>query len=182
MWNDQWRAEGVGCPGPTRFLDAHQLKEIFLRTNSCRKFLTTFFVISQILPRFFLLFPQITSIKFWRLFFSHFSRFLLFLSEHLSGCPPYSGSPGPFFTFYAFTLTFSTFTYAFFQKTPSLDAPRVDARGRRTTAPPSATGNDIHKTQTKVRSKSWSSRGRQCWHFPPGFWAYFTKFTYRLSF
>src|SRR6218665_4023596 len=49
-------------------------------------------------------------------FFSHFSQFLLFLSEHLSGCPPYPGCPGPFFTCYAFTLTFSTFTYAFFRK------------------------------------------------------------------
>src|SRR6218665_275263 len=65
------------------------------------------------------------------------------------------------------TTFFSHFSR--FQKPPSLDAPRVDARGRRTTAPPSATGNDIHKTQTKVRSKSCSSSGRQCWHFPPGF-------------
>src|SRR6218665_2100745 len=37
----QWRAEGFGCPGSTRFLDAHQKK--YLRTKSCRKFLTTFF-------------------------------------------------------------------------------------------------------------------------------------------
>src|SRR6218665_435895 len=88
---NQWRAEGLGCPGPTRFLDAHQLKKIFIRFN----------------------------------FFSHFSQFLLFLSEHLSGCP-----------LYAFTLTFSTFTYAFSQKTPSLDAPRLDARGWRTPTPP----------------------------------------------
>src|SRR6218665_400530 len=30
-------------PGPTRFLDAHQLKKYFSVTNSCRKFLTTVF-------------------------------------------------------------------------------------------------------------------------------------------
>src|SRR6218665_3234932 len=101
---DQWRAEGLGCPGPTRFLDAHQLKK-------------------QISPRLFLLFPQNYLPKILTTFFSNFSQFLLFLSEHLSGCPPYPGCPGPFFTFHAFTLTFSTFTYAFFQKTPSLDGP-----------------------------------------------------------
>jgi len=40
----QWRAEGFGCPGPTRFLDVHPpTKKLFLRSNSCQKFLTTFF-------------------------------------------------------------------------------------------------------------------------------------------
>ena len=39
----QWRAEGLGCPGPTRFFGCPPTKKLFLRTNSCRKFLTTFF-------------------------------------------------------------------------------------------------------------------------------------------
>src|SRR6218665_1201125 len=36
----QWRAEGLGCPGPTRFLDAHKLKKFLL--IHLNKFLTTF--------------------------------------------------------------------------------------------------------------------------------------------
>src|SRR6218665_3258036 len=74
--------EVSGCP-PT--------KKIFLPTNSCRKFLTSFF-------------------------YSHFSQFLLFLSQHLSGCPPYPGCPGSFVTFYAFTLTFRHLPMHFFRK------------------------------------------------------------------
>src|SRR6218665_2212002 len=38
----QWRAEGLGCPGPTRFLDAHKLKKMSLSIR-LQKFLTTFF-------------------------------------------------------------------------------------------------------------------------------------------
>src|SRR6218665_2734616 len=77
--------------------------------------------------------PQITFRKFLTTFFSHFSQFLLFLYLFfLNIFPDAPLSWIPFFTFYAFTLTFSTFTCAFFQKTPSLDAPPLDARGRRT--------------------------------------------------
>src|SRR6218665_554300 len=69
--------------------------------------------------------------------------------------PPYPGCPGPFFTFYAFTLTFSTFTYAFFRKTPSFYAPRLDARGRRTPRTPLCTplsGNvQVNYTATAVK-------------------------------
>src|SRR6218665_4031952 len=62
------------------------------------------------------------------------------------GCPPtknrftspLSWMPGPFFTFYTFTLTFSTCTYAFFRKLRRWMPPRLDSRGRRTPAPPSA--------------------------------------------
>ena len=42
-------------------------------------------------------------------------------------------------TFFAFTLKFSYIYLHFFQKTPSLDAPRLDARGRRTPGTPLCT-------------------------------------------
>src|SRR6218665_1912654 len=84
-----------------RFLDAHQLKKIS--------------------P-----YPFMSKISDDLFYFSHFSQFLPFLSLFFLNIfpdAPLSWMPEPFFTFYAFTLTFSTFTYAFFQKTPSLDAP-----------------------------------------------------------
>ena len=89
-----------------------------------------FLVISQ---NFTKIFPVISANylprKFWRPFFQSFLPMSTFSFWTSFRMPHYPGCPGPFFTFYAFTLTFSTFTYAFFQKTLSLDAPRLDAPG-----------------------------------------------------
>src|SRR6218665_3051603 len=90
--------EVFGCP-PT--------KKIFLHTNSCRK----------ILPRFFLLFPQITSHENSDdLFFSHFSQCLLFLSEHLSGCPIILDARGRSSLFTHLPLLFRHLPMHFFRK------------------------------------------------------------------
>src|SRR6218665_3332542 len=37
-WSVACRAEGLGCPGPARFLDAHQQQKIFLRSNHVKNF------------------------------------------------------------------------------------------------------------------------------------------------
>src|SRR6218665_2520802 len=114
--------KGFGCPAT---------KKIFFRSNSCQEFLlTTFYlVISQNFTQIFLVISASYLSKILTTFFSRFSQFLLFLSLFFLTSfrmPTLSCMPGAvlhFFTFYAFTLTFSTFAYAFFQKNPSLDAP-----------------------------------------------------------
>ena len=65
----QWRAESLGCPGPTRFLDAHQLKKYFFVPIHVKNVWRPFLVISQN-------FTKISTFSF------------SFLSEHLSGCRP----------------------------------------------------------------------------------------------
>ena len=89
---------GSWMPGSKRFLDAHQQQKIFLRTNSCRKFLTTFFLV--ISKNFTKIFSPNSTCSFWT------SSWMPRVVLHFLRIYPY----------------FSTFTYEFFQKTPLLDA------------------------------------------------------------
>ena len=134
----QWRAEGLGCPGPTRFLDAHQLKKYFSVPihvkNLWRPYFSNF---PKFYQDFFVISANYLPIS---------TFYLSFLSEHLSGCP------GPFFTFYAFNLTFSTFTCAFFQQNSVVGCPLAGCRGRHIPAPPlHAT---VHAAMLRIWEKS----------------------------
>src|SRR6218665_2368592 len=84
-------------PGPTRFLDAHQVQKNF-PTNSSKKFLMTFLVISQNFIYISMSFAQITSQKFPLSFLKIFPDAPLILDargRHLFSLH-----------FYAFTLIF----------------------------------------------------------------------------
>src|SRR6218665_2012093 len=102
LLTNQWRAEAVGFPGPTRFLDA--LKNIFY---SSRKISDD-------------LFYQLSNFRTIR---------SLDVPSRAASCP---GND------ILFSLHFLPFTYIFLHKTGPLDAPRVDARGRRTVRTPSS--------------------------------------------
>src|SRR6218665_1207458 len=102
MTSSQWREEAVGCPGPTRFLDA--LENIFYssRQISDDLFLSVvkFITIRSLEAPPVLHHAQVTTFSLH--FFCHFPTF-------------------------------------FFTKNDPLDAPRVDARGRRTVRTPLCT-------------------------------------------
>src|SRR6218665_1199462 len=100
MTSSQWREEAVGCPGPTRFLDA--LKNIFYSSR-------------QISDDLFLSVVKFITIR------------SLEAPSRASSCPG-----NDIFS------SFLPFPYFIFTKSDPLDAPRVDARGRRTVRTPSA--------------------------------------------
>jgi len=62
---------------------------------------------------------------------ANFYFFFLFLSEHLSGCPPYPGCPGPFFTFLRIYTYFFDIYLCIFSENSVVGCPLLDARGRR---------------------------------------------------
>src|SRR6218665_3140064 len=98
----QWRAEAVGCPVPTRFLDA--LENIFYSSRKISDNL--FLVVHQI----FLSFIQI-------LYF--FALAVKFYENSLLGCPPSAAScPGKDI----FLFFFGQLPFTFLTKTGPLDA------------------------------------------------------------
>jgi len=101
MTSSQWREEAVGCPGPTRFLDA--LENIFYSSR-------------QISDDLFLSVVKFITIR------------SLEAPSRASSCP----GNDIFSSFFAISLLF-------FTKNDPLDAPRVDARGRRTVRTPLCT-------------------------------------------
>src|SRR6218665_1812497 len=69
-----------------------------------------------------------------------------FISKLLSGRkPPNPGRPGPFLTIYPY---FYIFTYTFFQKTPSLDAPLA---GCRVSSPPPSQATAHNQSSGRLR-------------------------------
>ena len=133
-------------------------KKIFLRYQ----FMSLFLVISQNLTKIFLLFPQITSRKFWRPFFNHFFQFLFFLSLFFLNIfpdAPLSWMPGPFFTFSSlFThlpLLFDIYLCIFSENSVVGCPPRLEARGRRTPRHPLCT------TLPHVNSLCWTGGKNQ---------------------
>src|SRR6218665_3535493 len=121
----QWRAEGLVCPGPTRSLDAHQLKKFspyqFMSKISDDHFL----VISQ---NFTKIFPVIFANylpKILTTFLVISPNFRFFFLNIFPDAPFILDAQGRSHFLHMYTLTFSTFTYAFFLKTPPLDTPSV---------------------------------------------------------
>src|SRR6218665_381646 len=108
----QWRAEAVGCPGPTRFLDA---PKIFCITAFSRKISDDLFLVVHLNFHFFRISCQVSR-------------------EFAPWIPPSAAScPGNDF----FTSLLVIYLH-FCKKTGPLDAPRVDVRGRHTVRTPSA--------------------------------------------
>ena len=102
-------------------------------------------------------------------FFSNFSEFLL-VSKYLSGCPLYPGGPGPSSSFSSLFMRLPLFfdiLYTHFLKTPSLDGPRLDARGRRTplcTRLSSSNNNNNNNFTNGLNVTYYVSRVRD-WHY-----------------
>ena len=139
-------AEAVVCPGPTRFwmpsifFPTSSLKEYFsspftkIYPIRLEKFLTTFF------ESFTKTFFQFVSKNFCRLYFTRsftqmfhiFASVFKFHENSLLGCSlSFASCPGNdiFSSFFSHLPTF-------FTKIGPLDAPQVDARGRRTVRTP----------------------------------------------
>jgi len=70
-------------------------------------------------------YPKISDDLFYA-FIPIFTFIPSFLNFFPDESPPYPGRPGPFLTIYPY---FYIFTYTFFQKTPSLDAPLAGCPG-----------------------------------------------------
>src|SRR6218665_2549460 len=106
---EQWHAEGLGCPGPTRFWMTTSPKKFYIQIH-LRKFLTTFF---SHLSKFFQNLHTFLS--------SHLPKilttfFLVVFTIFLDNAPPYPGCPGHelFFSYFLCIYPYSvTFTYTF---------------------------------------------------------------------